>query len=128
MGIFDKVEGALGGQSGMNAGVSEEQHNSLMQTAMQMFGNRAGIGSLLGNARSSGLSSIVQSWIGRGENQPVDPEQTTQLVGHDRIQELAGRIGVPPAMASLVLSKILPSVVDRATPEGKVPDENESAA
>ncbi len=124
MGIFDKVESAIGGQSGIN----EEQHNALLQTAMQMFGNRAGIGSLLGNAQSSGLSSIVQSWIARGENQPVNPEQTTQLVGQDRIQQLAARVGIPAGLASTVVSRILPSVVDKATPEGKVPDEDQTAA
>ena len=124
MGIFEKMEGAIGGQSGIN----EQQHNTLLQTAMEMFGNRAGISSLLGNAQSSGLSSIVQSWIARGENQPVDPEQTSQIVGQDRIQQLASRAGIPAGVATMVLSRILPSVVDKATPEGKVPDEDQTAA
>ncbi|HEX2331406.1 MAG TPA: YidB family protein [Candidatus Angelobacter sp.] len=124
MGIFDKVEGMVGKQSG----ISEEQHNSLVQAAMQMFGSRAGIGSLLGNAQSSGLGSVVQSWIGRSENQPVDSEQTSQIVGQDRIQQLASRVGIPPSIAAMVLSRVLPSVVDRATPEGKVPEEKENAA
>ena len=124
MGIFEKMEGAIGGQSGIN----EQQHNTLLQTAMEMFGNRAGIGSLLGNAQSSGLSSIVQSWIARGENQPVNPEQTSQIVGQDRIQQLASRAGIPAGVATMVLSRILPSVVDKATPEGKVPDEDQTAA
>ncbi|HYX54515.1 MAG TPA: YidB family protein [Candidatus Limnocylindrales bacterium] len=124
MGIFDKVENAIGGQTGVN----EEQHNTLLQTAMQMFANRGGIGTLLSNAQSSGLSSIVQSWIGRGENQPINAEQTTQLVGQDRLQQLASRVGVPPAIASMVLSRVLPSVVDHATPEGKVPEHDQSAA
>lgn len=124
MGIFEKMESAVGGQSGIN----EQQHNTLLQTAMEMFGNRAGIGSLLGNAQSGGLSSIVQSWIARGENQPVNPEQTSQIVGQDRIQQLASRVGIPAGVATMVLSRILPSVVDKATPEGKVPDEDQTAA
>lgn len=124
MGIFDKIESAVAGQ----AGVNEDQHNNLLQTAMQMFGNRSGIGNLLGNAQSAGLSSVVQSWIGHGENQSIDPAQTMQLVGQDKIQELAARVGVPPAIAGMVLSRILPSVVDKATPEGKVPEQDQSAA
>jgi uncharacterized protein YidB (DUF937 family) len=41
------------------------------QTAMQMYGNHAGISDLVNSANSQGFAHIVQSWIGMGSNQPI---------------------------------------------------------
>lgn len=119
MGIFDKIEGAVGGGAGAN--ISQEQHESLMQHAMQMFGNRESLNGLVNNAQSHGLGGVVQSWIGNGANQSIDPNQAESLVGQDRIQQLAQRVGIPAGIASMVMAKVLPMVVDRLTPQGKIP-------
>ena len=122
MGIFDKFENAIGSSQ-----AGQEQHESLVQHAMQMFGNREAIGSLLGNAQSQGLGHIVQSWISSGTNQPVEPNQVSSIIGQDRLEQLASRVGLPAGVASAVLSRVLPSVVDRLTPNGKLPEEDERA-
>jgi uncharacterized protein YidB (DUF937 family) len=116
MGIFD----AITGMAERHPDVSEEQHSSLLQGAMSMFGNSGGVSRLLNNAQSHGLGGIVQSWIGTGANQPIAEGQLQSVVGQDRIKELAGRAGVPPAIAAAALSRILPIVVDKLTPHGKV--------
>jgi hypothetical protein len=67
MGIFD----AITGMAERHPDVSEEQHSSLLQGAMSMFGNSGGVSRLLNNAQSHGLGGIVQSWIGTGANQPI---------------------------------------------------------
>jgi len=117
MSIFDAVMGAVEQHSEVN----QQQHASLVQTAMDIFANHAGFSELLSNAQSHGLAGIVQSWIGRGANQPIAPQQVQGLVGQDRLQEIANRVGIPPAIASVALSRILPSLVDKLTPEGKLP-------
>jgi uncharacterized protein YidB (DUF937 family) len=101
--------------------VSDQQHSSLLQAALDMFGNAGGISSLLRGAESQGLGHIVQSWIGTGNNQSIAPQQLESILGQDRIQQLAARAGIPPSLASAALSRILPAVVDKATPEGRVP-------
>jgi uncharacterized protein YidB (DUF937 family) len=123
MGIFDKFENASGG----SAQTGVQQHESMMQHAMQMFGNRDAIGSLLGNAQSQGLGHIVQSWISSGANQPIEPDQVSGIVGQDRLEQLASRVGLPTGVASTVLSRVLPSVIDRLTPNGKLPEERATA-
>ena len=116
MGILD----AITGMAERHPNVSQEQHSSLLQGAMAMFGNSGGISALLNNAQSHGLGGIVQSWIGTGANQPIGAGQLQSVVGQDRINELATRAGVPPAIATAALSRILPVIVDRLTPHGKV--------
>jgi uncharacterized protein YidB (DUF937 family) len=123
MGIFDKIESA----AGANVQASQEQHESMMHHAMQMFGNRAAIGNLLGNAQSQGLGHIVESWISNGNNQPIEPDQVSSVIGEDKLQQLASRIGVPAGVASAVLSRVLPTVIDRLTPNGKLPEEQGAA-
>ena len=101
--------------------VSEEQHNTLLSGAMEMFGHSGGLSSLVGNAQSEGLGHIVGSWIGTGASQSVSPDQAQRIVGQDRITELARRAGISPALASTTLAGILPVLVDRLTPNGKLP-------
>lgn len=100
---------------------SDEQHASLIQTAVEMFGNHAGISQLLGNAQSQGLGHVVQSRVNTGSNQSIAPGQVENVVGQDRLSEFAQRAGVPPAVASAALARILPALVDRLTPQGKLP-------
>lgn len=117
MSILDAVMGAAERHPELN----QEQHSSLVQTALQMFGNQAGLSSLFQNAQSLGLGQIVQSWIGNGTNQPIASSQLEGLLGQNRINQLASRAGVPPAVASAALSRVLPVVVDKLTPQGRLP-------
>lgn len=117
MSILDSIFGS----AEQHPDINQQQHSSLVQTAMQMFGNHAGISGLMRNAESQGMGHIVQSWVGTGANQPIAAQQVEGLVGQDRINELAGRAGIPPAIASAALARILPVVVDKFTPQGRLP-------
>ena len=117
MSILDSVMGVVE----KHPELSQDQHSNLLQTAMQMFGNRASLAGLVNNADSQGLGHIVQSWISTGPNQSVAPQQLEGLVGQERINELASRVGVPPAIANAALSRVLPVIVDKLTPHGKLP-------
>ena len=116
MSILDMIMGAAEQHPEVNA----EQHASLVQKVMQMVGSQAGMTGLLQNAQSQGLGNVVQSWIGNGSNQPIDPNQVQGLLGEDRINQLASRIGVSPAIASAAISRVLPVVIDKLTPQGKL--------
>lgn len=117
MSILDMIMGA----AEQHPEVNGEQHASLVQNVMQMVGSLAGMTGLLQNAQSQGLGSVVQSWIGNGSNQPIDPNQVQGLLGEERINQLASRLGVSPAIASAALSRVLPVVIDKLTPQGKLP-------
>jgi uncharacterized protein YidB (DUF937 family) len=117
MSILDTVIAAAEQHSQVN----QQQHSTLVQSALEMFGNHAGLSGLLNNAQSQGLGNIVQSWIGTGANQSIAPQQLEGLLGSDRLNQIASRTGIPPAIASAALSRILPVLVDKLTPQGKLP-------
>jgi uncharacterized protein YidB (DUF937 family) len=62
----------------------------------------------------------VNSWVSTGENLPVTPDQIKQGLGSDFLSQLAGKAGVSPDAASTQLSSLLPDVIDKATPNGKI--------
>ena len=117
MSILDSIMGAVEQHHELN----QQQHSNLVQTAMQMFGNHADLKNLMNNADSQGIGHIFQSWVSTGTNQPIAPQQVQGLIGQDRVNQLAARVGVSPAVASAALSRILPIVVDKLTPQGKLP-------
>jgi uncharacterized protein YidB (DUF937 family) len=71
---------------------------------------------------SNGLGGLVNSWISTGENQSVSPAQIQQVLGSGPVQALAQKLGLSPEQASSTLSQLLPTVMDRLSPNGAVPD------
>jgi uncharacterized protein YidB (DUF937 family) len=108
------VGGAMGGQS---------TQNPLLQALTSLLGQNSSVGGLAGIVQSfqkNGLGDIVNSWVSTGQNLPVTPDQIKQGLGSDFLSQLAGKAGVSPDAASTQLSSLLPSVIDKVTPNGKV--------
>jgi LysM repeat protein len=62
--------------------------------------------------------------VGKGENQPVTPQQVTDVLGADKVAELAKQAGIPEEKGAEVLSQVLPTVVNEMTPDGEIPEEH----
>jgi uncharacterized protein YidB (DUF937 family) len=80
-----------------------------------------GLGGLLDKLQNGGLSNAINSWIGHGQNQPVSPGQLGSALGPDLIKMLAQRSGMSEEEITRQLSQILPGVVDKLTPQGRLP-------
>ena len=70
-----------------------------------------GMDGILNQLKQNGLEQQVQSWVGPGENQAVSPEQVQQGLGTSTIEGIAQRAGISPAVASGIISVVLPLVV-----------------
>lgn len=123
MSLFDSlVQTALQSALGGNA---ENQTNNLVKGVVGMLVNNAGgISGLVDKFNQSGLGDVAASWIGKGDNKPVSPDQIVAALGQDKVAELAKEAGIPEDKGAEVLSQVLPSVVDKMTPEGEIPDEH----
>jgi uncharacterized protein YidB (DUF937 family) len=80
-----------------------------------------GLTALLQQLEAKGLGQVAQSWIGTGNNLPISAEQIENALGSEQIQQLAAKVGVSPDVIKSHLAEILPKIVDRLTPDGKVP-------
>jgi uncharacterized protein YidB (DUF937 family) len=133
MGLLDAVlGGALGGQPPSRAGGGDGAA-MLMQIVAALLANRqgggagaaGGLGGLAGLAEQfqrGGLGDVMNSWIGTGDNQPISPDQLGGVLGGDLLGELTQRTGLGQGDLLGQLSQLLPQMVDRATPEGRIPD------
>jgi uncharacterized protein YidB (DUF937 family) len=80
-----------------------------------------GLGGLLNKLEQGGLGNVTKSWIGSGQNQPVSPGQLGSALGPSIIKMLAQKSGLSEEDLTKQLSQILPGVVDKLTPNGRVP-------
>ena len=80
-----------------------------------------GLGGLLDKLAKGGLDQAGNSWVGSGPNQPVSPGQLGSALGPDIVKTLAQRSGLSEEEITRHLSQILPGVVDKLTPRGRLP-------
>lgn len=115
MGLLGDILGKLTGGGG-NTGEIVSAIGGLLQN--KEFG---GIDGLVQKFTKGGLGDIVSSWVSTGANLPITPEQIQKGLGPTQITQMASQVGLNPEAMSKQLAKILPGVVDKLTPEGKVP-------
>ena len=80
-----------------------------------------GLGGLLEKFQQGGLGNVTNSWIGSGQNQPVSPNQVGSALGPNTIKTLAQQSGLSEDELTKQLSQVLPGVVDKLTPNGRLP-------
>jgi uncharacterized protein YidB (DUF937 family) len=119
MGFLDEITKVVGSKLGGGEGQS-----GLMEHVLGLVNNpeTGGLQGLIQTFTNKGLGDAVSSWIGTGENQPVSGEQIAGALGNDKIQEIAQKLGISGTEASSGLAALLPQIIDKLTPDGKVPE------
>lgn len=118
MSLMDQFGQAVGG---MLSGSSSP--NPLMQALTGLLGQNSSVGGLAGLVQTfqkNGLGEIVNSWVGTGKNLPVTPQQIQQGLGGDLLKQLATKAGISTEAAGVQLAGLLPELVDKLTPTGKI--------
>ena len=113
MGLLDSLAsnmlGKLGGEKG-----------AIAQVAIDLFNQNGGLPGVLEKFKAAGFSNEVASWVGKGANLQISPEQITQVLGSGTIQTAATKLGLNAQDISAKIAEYLPQVVDRMTPDGVV--------
>jgi uncharacterized protein YidB (DUF937 family) len=84
-----------------------------------------GLGGLVDQFQKKGLGDVVDSWVNRGKNQDVAPDQISVALGGDVVDELSRRTGLSRDQVVTELARMLPNVVDKLTPDGRLPTRQE---
>ena len=71
--------------------------------------------------QQGGLGNATNSWVGSGQNQPVSPSQLGSALGPNIVKTISQMSGIPEEELTKQLSQILPGVVDKLTPNGRLP-------
>jgi|SRR5215467_13941166 len=119
MGLLDCLENQ--GLSSLLSGNT----SSLASGLLQMIQNQpGGLSGLMQSFQEKGLGGLATSWVSTGQNLPVSGEQIHDVLGSDMVKSLAAKAGISPDMASGAIASLLPSIVDKLTPNGQVPEHN----
>ena len=86
-----------------------------------------GLNDLLKQFQQNGQGDVAKSWIGSGPNKAISPNDLANALGADRINHLMSYSGMSREELLKGLSQQLPNVVDKLTPEGRLPTEQEAA-
>jgi uncharacterized protein YidB (DUF937 family) len=111
------AKGAAAGGGAVTAGSAEESAVS------GLLGEGGGeLSGLLDKLGAGGLGDVVKSWVSKGANLPVSGDQIKSILGSDQISGVASKLGVSTDAAAAKIAAILPTIVDKLTPDGVVPD------
>ena len=86
-----------------------------------------GLGALIEQFQRKGLGETVDTWINTGANKDVAPRDVSVALGGDVVDELSRRTGLSRDQVLTQLARMLPNVVDRLTPQGRLPTLQEMA-
>ncbi len=119
MGLFDEGIGGLIGKL-----FGEGERNKLFESIMGLINDpqTGGLSGLAQLFKDKGLGDVMSSWISTGENMPVSADQINQALGQEQIQQISKNAGLSQEEASKGLAGLLPEIIDKLTPDGKMPE------
>ncbi len=123
MGLLDQVGAAVSGVTGKGQGGGLTA--MLLPQLMAMLSKPGALDRVMGAFRDGGLGKLLQSWTGTGENLPISPDQTRAVLGEGTIAQLAKQAGAGESETAQALSGLLPQVIDKLTPRGKLPSQSD---
>jgi uncharacterized protein YidB (DUF937 family) len=112
-GLGDILGGILGGRSPSGA------------TAGRRGSGLDELSDIVERFDKNGQGDIAQSWVGRGENKPLSPDNMGAVLDPSTVDQLAEATGVDRDELLAGLAQTLPGVVDRLTPDGRLPTPQE---
>ncbi|MGB6383880.1 MAG: YidB family protein [Terriglobales bacterium] len=117
MGLLDNLENEAAGK------VLGGSSNPLASGLLQMIQNQpGGLQGVVQSFHDKGMGGVVSSWVGSGANSPVTADQIHQVLGSDQVKALAAKAGISPDAAGNAIAQLLPTLVNKLTPNGSVPD------
>jgi uncharacterized protein YidB (DUF937 family) len=118
------IVGALLGSDVQTGGDARQGAQPTTDTS-DAGGLLGGLGGLLKKLEQGGLADQTKSWVGTGQNQPVSPGQVGSALGPNMIKTVSQMTGISEEQLTKQLSQFLPGLVDKLTPNGKLPTQSE---
>ena len=126
-GMFGSGAGQAGGLGGLLGSVLGGGQGGSLGGLGGGSGIAGGLGQLVQSFQQNGQGAAVNSWVGSGQNQAIAPHQVTQALGPDTIDQLSQHTGLSQEDVATQLSQLLPQVVNRLTPHGRLPTTDEAS-
>jgi len=87
---------------------------------------QGGLDAVVKKFQDGGFKRQVDSWVSTGKNEALSSIEVGQAVGIEKIKKLAEAAGIDVNKARDLLAEYLPIVIDKASPEGKLPPKDKA--
>ena len=81
------------------------------------------LGDILDRFRGAGAGSKVDSWVGTGPNEPIEPSDVQAAIDEDTLASLSAQTGLTREELISRITRDLPEAVNKMTPSGELPTE-----
>jgi len=81
-----------------------------------------GMGNILSAMKEKGLGSVADSWLGDGDNEEISADQLRDVMGGDKVTEMASELGTDENSLLSGLKDALPQMVDKSSSGGSLLD------
>src|SRR5262249_9115396 len=100
MGLLGQILGGMMG--GSQAPPQPQQSQSMLESALNLL-HSPGIGGLAGLMalmQQKGLGHVASGWVSNGPNPPITPQQLTDALGQQHVQQYAQQNGLSQSQAA----------------------------
>lgn len=84
-----------------------------------------GLNDLLKQLQEGGAKDAADSWVSKGPNKDISPNDLAGALGADQINTMMDQSGLSRQELLQGLSQMLPGVIDQLTPDGRMPSSDE---
>lgn len=84
--------------------------------------SNSGLAGIVSAMKEKGMGSIADSWLGDGDNEEISTDQVRDIVGGDRISEMASQLNTDEGSLLDGLKDALPQILDKSSSGGSLLD------
>jgi len=108
---------------GGGAGTNSDSISSVLGNLLGGGDNGGGgMGNILSAMKEKGLGSVADSWLGDGDNEEISADQLRDVMGGDKVTEMATELGTDENSLLSGLKDALPQMVDKSSSGGSLLD------
>ena len=103
-------------------GIDSKDLSSALGQLLSGNGGKLDLGNIVSKMNQQGLGSMVESWLGDGGNADISTDQVKDLLGSDKISQVANQLNTGEGDLLSSLTAALPQLMDKSSSGGSLLD------
>jgi uncharacterized protein YidB (DUF937 family) len=106
--------------SKLGNGVNSGSVTSVPGSLLSGSDGQANLGGIIAAMQGKGLGAIAESWLGDGDNADISTDQVREVIGNDKITEMASQLNTDEGSLLDGLKDALPKIIDKSSSGGSL--------